>query len=187
MYSEQEYLELEREAEYKSEYFRGEIFAMAGAGHNHNRIVQNLSGECYIAFKGKSCHTFSNDMRLNIPENGLYTYPDVIIVCGRNEFLDEKKDTLVNPNVIIEVLSSSTSSYDRGEKFHFYRSIPSLCEYVVIDSSKIAAEVYRKDENGFWYIASEGYAIDEFIELKSVELRIALKDIYAETEDILVR
>src|SRR5215217_2483337 len=92
MYSEQEYLELEREAEYKSEYYRGEIFAMAGAGHNHNRIVQNLVGECYIAFKGKPCHTFSNDMRLHIPQNGLYTYPDVIIVCGKNEFLDDKKD-----------------------------------------------------------------------------------------------
>jgi Uma2 family endonuclease len=139
MYSEQEYLELEREAEYKSEYFRGEIFAMTGAGHNHNRIVENLTFEIGSFLKGKSCRTFSNDMRLHIPQNGLYTYPDVVIVCGKNEFLDDKKDNLVNPNVIIEVLSPSKSFYDRGEKFHFYRSIPSLSEYVVIDSSKIAA------------------------------------------------
>jgi Uma2 family endonuclease len=134
MYSEKEYLELERDAEYKSEYYRGEIFAMAGAGHNHNRIVENLSGECYIAFKGKSCQTFSSDMRLHIPQNGLYTYPDLLVVCGKIEFAEDNDDTIVNPSAIIEVLSKTTSAYDRGDKFHLYRSIPTLMEYVLVDS-----------------------------------------------------
>jgi len=185
MYSEKEYLELEREAPYKSEYYRGEIFAMAGAGHNHNRIVENLSGECYIIFKGKSCRTYSSDQRLHIPENGIYTYPDLIIVCGKNEFLDAKKDTILNPSVIIEVLSESTSGYDRGEKFHFYRSIPSLAEYVLINSQSVAAEVFRKNEKGIWFLASEAYNISESIDLRSVDVSLKMADIYAETEDLI--
>ncbi|GGC01633.1 hypothetical protein GCM10011325_31000 [Dyadobacter sediminis] len=185
MYSEKEYLELEREAPYKSEYYRGEIFAMAGAGHNHNRIVENLSGECYIMFKGKSCRTYSSDQRLHIPANGIYTYPDLLIVCGKNEFLDAKKDTILNPSVIIEVLSESTAAYDRGEKFHFYRSIPSLSEYVLINSQSVAAEVFRKDEQGTWFLASEAYNSDESIRLQSVDLSLKLSDIYAETEDLI--
>lgn len=185
MYSEQEYLELEREAPYKSEYYRGEIFAMAGAGHNHNRIVENLSGECYIMFKGKSCRTYSSDQRLHIPENGIYTYPDLLIVCGKNEYLDAKKDTILNPTMIIEVLSESTAAYDRGEKFHFYRSIPSLAEYVLINSQSVAAEVFRKNEEGIWFLASEAYNIRENIDLRSVDISLNLADIYAQTEDLI--
>lgn len=185
MYSEEEYLEIEREADYKSEYYQGEIFAMAGAGHNHNRIVENLSIEIGGFFKGKSCRTYSSDQRLHIPQNGLYTYPDLLIVCGRNEFLDEKKDTIVNPAVIMEVLSPSTSGYDHGAKFHLYRSIPTLMEYVLIDSLSISAEVYRKGDDGLWFLASEAYNIGGCIELKSVGLSLTLRDIYWETEDLL--
>lgn len=184
-YSPEEYLELEREADYKSEYYRGEIFAMAGAGHNHNRIVENLTGECYIYFKGKSCRTYSSDQRIHIPANGLYTYPDLIVVCGRNEYLDDKKDTILNPTVLVEVLSESTEAYDRGEKFHFYRSIPTLKEYVLINSRSVAAEVFRKSDDGIWMLASEAYAIDKNIELASVGLTLALQDLYAQTEDLV--
>ncbi|WP_247233823.1 Uma2 family endonuclease [Telluribacter sp. SYSU D00476] len=184
-YSPEEYLELEREADYKSEYYRGEIFAMAGAGHNHNRIVENLTGECYIYFKGKSCRTYSSDQRIHIPANGLYTYPDLIVVCGKNEYLDDKKDTILNPTVLIEVLSESTEAYDRGEKFHFYRSIPALKEYVLINSRAVAAEVFRKNDEGIWMLASEAYAIDKNIELASVGLTLAMQDIYAQTEDLV--
>jgi Uma2 family endonuclease len=183
-YSAAEYLELEREADYKSEYYHGEIFAMAGAGHNHNRVVENLTGECYIAFKGKQCRTYSSDQRLHIPANGLYTYPDLLIICGKNEYLDEKKDTILNPSVIVEVLSDSTEAYDRGEKFHFYRSIPSLNEYVLINSRSLAAEVFRKNEEGLWFLSSEAYKLAESITLASVDLTIAMEDIYAETEDL---
>ncbi|QRR01940.1 Uma2 family endonuclease [Dyadobacter sandarakinus] len=184
MYSEQEYLEMEREAAFKSEYYRGEIFAMSGAGYNHNRIVENLSVDIGGYLKGKSCRTFSSDLRMHIPANGLYTYPDLLITCGKNEFLDEKRDTILNPVVIIEVLSPTTSGYDRGEKFHFYRSIPSLKEYVLINSLSIAAEVYRKNDLGVWYLASEAYTVNESIEIASIGITLLLADIYAETEDL---
>ncbi|MCE7065550.1 Uma2 family endonuclease [Dyadobacter sp. CY326] len=181
VYSEKEYLELEREAEYKSEYYQGEIFAMAGAGHNHNRIVENLSGELYIAFKGKSCQSFSSDMRLHIPENGLYTYPDILIVCGMPEFSENDKDTLINPSVIIEVLSKSTSAYDRGNKFRLYRSIPTLAEYILVDSLSISVEAFRKNEDGRWLLDSEINKIEERISLTSIHVQLQLKDIYDQT------
>jgi len=184
-YSAGEYLELEREADYKSEYYKGEIFAMAGTGHNHNRIVENLSIEIGSFFKGKSCRTYSSDQRIHIPDTGLYTYPDLIIVCDKNQYLDDKKDTILNPSVIIEVLSESTEAYDRGQKFHFYRSIPSLQEYVLIDSGDFAAEVFRKNEEGFWVLASEAYRLDDSLELASVGLTLSMADIYAQTEDLL--
>jgi Uma2 family endonuclease len=184
-YSEEEYLELEREADYKSEYYRGEIFAMAGAGHNHNRIVENLSIEIGGFLKGKPCRTYSSDLRIHIPASGLYTYPDLLIICGRNEYHDNKKDNIINPSVIIEVLSESTSGYDRGEKFHFYRSIPSLNEYVLVDSLSIAAEVFRRNEEGIWFLASEAYSIGEAITLGSIDLTLNLTDIYAETEELI--
>ncbi|MEO6686314.1 MAG: Uma2 family endonuclease [Dyadobacter sp.] len=184
-YSEAEYLDIERDANYKSEYYNGEIFAMAGAGHNHNRIVENLSGECYIAFKGKECRTFSSDQRIHIPETGLYTYPDLLIVCDKNQYLDDKKDTILNPTVIIEVLSESTEAYDRGQKFHFYRSITSLQEYVLINSRSFAAEVYRKNEEGLWVLVSEAYHLNNDLELASVALKLPMSDIYAQTEDLI--
>ena len=184
-YSEEEYLKMEREADYKSEFYRGEIFAMAGAGFNHNRITENLSGEFYARLKGTSCKSFSSDLRIHIPTNGLYTYPDFLIICGKSQFLDAKKDIVLNPTVIIEVLSPSTSGYDRGEKFHFYRSIPTLKEYSVIDTLTVAAEVWRKNEEGVWFLASEAYNINESIEFKSVDVKLAMTDIYADTEDLV--
>jgi len=185
VYSQDEYLEMERAADYKSEYYQGEIFAMAGASHNHNRIVENLTGECYVAFKGKSCRTYSSDQRIHIPSNGLYTYPDLLILCEKNQYLDDKKDTIINPGIIVEVLSASTSAYDRGEKFHFYRSILSLKEYVLIDSLSIAAKVFRKSDEGIWFLASEAYSIDGAIELGTIDLRLNMADIYADTEDLV--
>ena len=184
-YSEREYLDMERDADYKSEYYMGEIFAMAGAGHNHNRIVENLSIEIGGFFKGKSCRTFSSDQRIHIPETGLYTYPDLLIVCDKNQYLDDKKDTILNPTIIIEVLSESTEAYDRGQKFHFYRSIPSLQEYVLINSRSFAAEVFRKNEEGLWFLASEAYQLKDQLELASVGLTLSMEDIYAQTEDLL--
>jgi len=185
MYTEQEYLELERAAEYKSEYYRGEIFAMAGAGFNHNRITENMSGELYIALRGNSCQSFSSDMRVHIPENTLYTYPDLLIVCGKPELLDQQKDTLLNPSVIIEILSPGTVGYDTGQKFHLYRSIPSLTEYVLIDSQKIGADVHRKGEHGVWYLASAAYELEGSIEIGHIGLTLKMADIYAQTEGIL--
>ncbi|TDE18637.1 Uma2 family endonuclease [Dyadobacter psychrotolerans] len=185
-YSEEEYLEMEREAEYKSEYYRGEIFAMAGAGHNHNRINENISIIVGNYLKGKSCRSYSRDLRVHIHENGLYTYPDFLIVCGENKFRDDKRDTLLNPVVIIEILSESTSDYDRGEKFRFYRSLTSLKEYVTVNSLSVSAEVFRKnEENDLWFLASDAYSLEESIMLSSVDLKLNMTDIYEQTEGIL--
>lgn len=181
-YTPEEYLELEREADYKSEYYQGEIFAMAGAGRNHNRIVENLSIEIGTFLKKKPCRTYSSDQRIHIPANGLYTYPDLLIVCGKDQLLDEKKDTILNPKVIVEVLSESTEAYDRGEKFHFYRSIPTLDEYMLIDSRRIAAEVFQKNQQGQWLLASEAYSPGGSIELASIGLTLSLRDIYDQTD-----
>ncbi|WP_026630758.1 Uma2 family endonuclease [Dyadobacter alkalitolerans] len=181
MYSEHEYLELERKADYKSEYYQGEIFAMAGASPNHNRIMANLSGEIYMALKGRSCQNFSSDMRLHIPQNGLYTYPDIIILCGKPEFSQNDKDTLINPSVIIEVLSKSTSAYDRGDKFRLYRSIPTLTDYILVDSLSISVEVFQKNEDGTWLLNSEINNINERITLTNINVQIELKDVYART------
>lgn len=182
--SPEEYLELEREADYKSEYFQGEVFAMAGAERNHNRITANLSGEMYIFLKGKSCRSYNSDLKIHIPDNGVYTYPDLLVVCGKEQFVDDKTDTLLNPRIIVEVLSKSTGSYDRGEKFQLYRSIPSLEEYVLIDSQRIAAEVFRKSEQGFWSLMSESYTLEGSIELASIGLTLPMRDIYDQTEEL---
>ncbi|KQS33429.1 Uma2 family endonuclease [Dyadobacter sp. Leaf189] len=184
MYSAEEYLELERAADYKSEYYRGEIFAMAGAGRNHNRIKENLSIEIGSFLKGKSCQSFSSDMRVHIPESTLYTYPDLLILCGKAEFLDRHTDTLLNPSVIIEVLSPSTESYDRGKKFRFYRGIDSLVEYILIDSTELSAEVHRKETGDVWVLSSAAYDLESSIEISQVGLTLKMSDIYSQTEGI---
>lgn len=185
MYTQEEYLELERAAEYKSEYYRGEIFAMSGARFNHNRITENLSGEVLVFLKGKSCQSLSRDMRVHIPENTLYTYPDLLIVCGKPILLDEHMDTLLNPSVIIEVLSPSTASYDQGKKFHFYRSMQSLVEYILIDSQEVGARVHRKGSDGVWFVSSEAYEIEGSIEIGHIGLTLKMVDIYDQTIGIL--
>ena len=125
--SPQEYLVIEREATYKSEYFNGEMFAMAGASRRwHNLLVTNIVGEIRQQLKGRQCNIYANDMRVRIPSTGLYTYPDVIVVCGEEQFEDDELDTLLNPTLIIEVLSKSTAGYDKGEKFAHYRQLDSL-------------------------------------------------------------
>lgn len=157
---------------------------MAGAGRNHNRITENLSIDIGFFLKGKSCRSYSSDLKIHIPDNGLYTYPDLLVVCGKEEFLDENTDTLLNPKIIIEVLSKSTGSYDRGEKFQLYRSIPSLEEYVLIDSQRIAAEVFRKSEREFWSLMSESYTLEGSIELASIGLTLPMRDVYDQIEDL---
>jgi Uma2 family endonuclease len=185
MYSEKEYLELEREADYKSEYYRGEIFAMAGAGSNHNRITENLSVEIGGYLKDKSCQSFSSDLRLHIPENGLYAYPDFLVACGKLEFSDQDREILVNPTLIIEVLSKTTSAYDRGDKFHLYKSIPTLLEYILIDSLSISVEIFRKDEGGSWILGLETENIDDEITISAFDFRLKLRDIYARTSGLI--
>jgi Uma2 family endonuclease len=185
-YTPQEYLRLEREADYKSEYFQGEIFAMAGASFNHNIVNENCSVLIGSFLRKKPCQSFSRDMKLHIPVNTLYTYPDLMIVCGDKKFVDGEKDVIMNPVIIIEILSPSTEAYDRGSKFALYRSIPSLREYVMISSTSISAEVMRKESDlGLWFLASEANTLEGSILIKNIDLELSLSDIYEETEGII--
>ena len=126
----EQYLEIERKAEFKSEYYQGEMFAMSGASYPHIGIVANAVASLHQQLRRGPCRPLSNDMRVRVTATGLYTYPDVVVVCGEPRFLDDTFDTLLNPTVIIEVLSESTEAYDRGQKFEQYRSLESLAEYV---------------------------------------------------------
>lgn len=173
----EEYLEMERKAEYKSEYFDGEIFAMAGAKRNHTKIVGNLCGLLWQHLKGKDCEFHPNDMRVFVPKTGLYTYPDLVVVCGEPKFQDKVFDTLLNPILIIEVLSDTTETYDRGKKFQHYRSIESLQEYVLVSQDEARIEKYVKQGDGFW-ILSEAVGLDAKIKLDAIDCELALSEVF---------
>ncbi len=173
----EEYLEFERKSEERHEYFDGAIFAMSGARRNHNKVATNISGLIWQHLKGVDCESYSNDMRVFVPKTGLYTYPDVVVVCGEPQFQDKVFDTLLNPTLLIEVLSESTESYDRGKKFQHYRSIESLREYVLISQDEARIEKYVKSGDGFW-VLSEAVGLDSEIEFSSIECRVALDEVY---------
>ncbi|UQA61083.1 Uma2 family endonuclease [Polyangium aurulentum] len=145
-----EYLALERSSPEKHEYFGGEIFAMAGASEEHNLIVGNLVGELRQALRQGPCRVYPSDMRVKVSTGGLYTYPDVIVVCSRPEFEDEKRDTLTNPEVLVEVLSDSSERYDRGRKFEHYRKILSLQEYILVSQDQVLVEQFTRKDDGSW-------------------------------------
>ena len=174
----EEYLERERAAEFKSEYYNGEIFAMSGGSRNHVMIAGNCQMALRAALKDKECVVFQSDLRVHIPSTDLYTYPDVVVVCGEEDYLDTQKDTLINPVLLIEVLSSSTESYDRGQKFAFYRSIDSLQEYALVAQDRVSVEVFRKNDEGHW-VLYEADAEQGTIEMASVGCVLKLDDLYA--------
>lgn len=182
--SEQPYLDEERKALHKSEYYKGEIFAMARTNRDHNGIVGSTIAEIGQYLKGGNCCIFPSDLRVHNTENTLYTYPDVTIVCGKGEYLDEEFDTLLNPTVIIEVLSPSTEDYDRGTKFKLYRSIPSLKNYVLISSTEFAAEIYSRKENDEWILQTAKNKEDS-IHISAIDYDLALMDVYAQVEDLI--
>ena len=182
--TESEYLDQERKAAFKSEYYQGEITPMAGATANHNTIQRNVSGMLYIALRRASCQFFANDMRVYIPATTLYTYPDFSLFCGQPQYLDNVFDTLLNPVALIEVLSKETASYDRGDTFSLYRSIPSFTEYILIDSRRVAVEVWRK-EAGRWVLVQETDNPHESIGIDSVNALLPIRDVYELTDGIL--
>jgi len=177
----EEYLSMERQAEYKSEYFDGEIFAMAGASEAHNQIVINVLIEIGTQFKKRPCKVYANDMRVKVSPTGLYTYPDIVAVCEQRHFDDDQKDTLLNPTVIIEVLSSSTADYDRGTKFEQYRSLDSLKEYILIAQDKCHIEHYVRQANHQW-VLSETNDLQDMMELPSIQCSLAVYDVYDKVE-----
>lgn len=180
-YTPEEYLALEEVADYRSEYYQGEIFAMSGGSANHNRIAKNLLIALETDFENKPCETFINDMRLLVKEKGLYTYPDVMVVCGQIEFVKGRDDTLTNPIVIVEVLSKSTEGYDRGAKFELYRAIESFQDYVLVDQAKVHVEHFHKLEDGRW-ILQEFNNIDDILSVESLNFEISLRQIYQKVD-----
>jgi len=176
----EEYLEMEVLSEEKHEYYQGEIFAMAGASDEHNKIVGNTFGELYVKLKGKSCRPYVADLRMAVKQNAFYTYPDISVVCGKLEKTDDKFDTATNPTVIIEVLSESTKDYDRGTKFKLYRDIPYLKDYIMIDATgQVGLEHFSLNADGLW-VLQEYDTIEEFVQIPSLNVTLALSDIYAE-------
>ncbi|MEO7714724.1 MAG: Uma2 family endonuclease [Capsulimonas sp.] len=180
-YTPEQYLELERSADHKSEYYSGQIFSMAGASEAHNIITVNLSRELSLQLRGRPCRTYSGDMRIRVSATGLYTYPDNAAVCGERKFDDKHTDTLTNPNVIIEVLSPSTELYDRGEKFAHYRRLPSLTDYILISQDKMRIEHYTRQDETHWLLTEATEPQDEIV-LRSIECRLALSSVYENVE-----
>ncbi len=177
----EEYLAGERATEGKHEYFRGEVFAMGGASFAHVQIVSNLILSLGGQLRGKPCQPFATDLRVNVSRTGLYAYPDAGVVCDEPQFDDEHHDTLLNPRVIIEVLSPSTEAYDRGEKFAHYRTIGSLAEYLLVAQDKSRVEQYIRQPSGDWllHVAMEP---DEAVRLPSIECELKLAEVYERVE-----
>jgi Uma2 family endonuclease len=177
----EEYLEIERRAEYKSEYYQGEMFAMAGAPETHNLIAGNLFAGIHAQLRSRACRGYGSDMRVHVNATGLYTYPDVVVVCQEPQFLDGQRDTLLNPTLIAEVLSPSTEAYDRGRKFENYRSIESLAEYLLISSQRVSAELFARQPDGRWLLTAAN-SLEDTLELPATGCRLPLAGIYERVE-----
>ena len=179
--SEAEYLRLERQAETRSEYFGGEVFAMAGGTRAHSLIATNLLSELSSRLKATDCVAYNTDLRVKVEATGLFTYPDVSVVCGAQRFLDEGEDTLLNPIVVIEVLSDSTEAYDRGKKFEHYRQIPTCREYLLVSQKEPRIEQFIRQPNGEWTL-KEAVGLNAKITLPSLGIGLALADVFAKVQ-----
>ncbi len=175
----EEYLEAERRAPFRSEYFAGEVFAVAGASEAHVLLTRNLI--LNLQPQLPHCLVMSNDMRVRVSPAGLYTYPDVVIVCGRREYLDDKKDTLLNPVVIAEVLSPSTEAYDRGVKFDQYQSVVSLRQYVLVSSDRAHVDIFTRLPDGGWVLRPV-HGLHDRLELFDGTCTVALEDLYRQVD-----
>jgi Uma2 family endonuclease len=177
-----EYLKIERQADFKSEYYRGEMFAMAGGSPKHSARAANLIGLLFNRLRGKGCQIFTSDLRVRTGANGLYTYPDISVVCGKPMYATDEGDVLINPKVIFEVLSPSTEGKDRGFKFQQYKQIESLQEYVLVSQTEPLVERFGRALGGAWTGYSEARGVDATLTLESLGIEIALAEIYQDIE-----
>ena len=175
--SPQDYLDADRQAERKSEYLDGDMFAMAGASYAHNVIVANLVADLHAPLKGRDCTVTPSDLRLGLPSGHAYFYPDVMVICGRPEFADEHQDTILNPTLIVEVLSEATKNYDRGEKFFRYRTLPSLRHYLLVAQDSPRVEHFAARPDGTWLL-TELQGHDAVVELAELGCRVGLRAMY---------
>jgi Uma2 family endonuclease len=179
--SEEQYLERERSAVEKSEYFDGEIFAMAGASFPHNRIAANLLAMLWNRLRGKQCQPLASDMRIQIPPQRKFTYADVLVVCGQPQFAPGPPDNLLNPTVIVEVLSPSTAAYDRSTKFRHYQSIESFAEYVLVEQNSADIDCFTRADDGTWTLRSYS-GKEAVLRLHSIDCQLPLAEIYTGVE-----
>jgi Uma2 family endonuclease len=176
--TEEAYLQYERTSTLKHEYYNGHIYAMAGASEDHNLIAMNIAAILRARVRGSSCRAYPSDMRVKVLHTGLNTYPDFTVVCGPPQFVNpEKRDTLTNPTVIIEILSPSTESYDRGEKFQHYRTIDTLQEYILVAQNKYRIERFVRHDTNEW-VLSDIAGIDSSLPLSTLQTQIPLAEIY---------
>lgn len=172
-----DYLELERSADVRHEYHRGELFAMAGGTRNQARLGVALTTELNLLARRSGCTAFNGDLRIRIEEENCFLYPEASLVCGPEQYSPLDPDALVNPVLVAEVLSDSTEAYDRGEKFRLYRTLSSLRDYVLISQKQPLVEVFSRDESGLWqFRAYEG--LETAISLPSMGAEIAMRDLY---------
>lgn len=177
----EEYLEMERTSEVRHEYYDGEVFAMVGATEAHALIVTNLVLSLGNQLRDGPCRTYANDMRVRVEESGLYTYPDLVVVCEEPAFLEtEHRNTLLNPQLLVEVLSESTEAYDRGRKFTHYRSLHSLTDYLLVAQDQARIEHYERQDDG--WLLTEAAGLDATLELPSFNCELALAEVYERVE-----
>lgn len=181
LYTPEEYLAQERAAAYKSEYVDGEIFAMAGASEAHNSLVANILASLHPQVRRSGCKAYVSDMRVDLSKNGLYAYPDVIVVCGESRFSDQHKDNLLNPQIIIEVLSKSTEAKDRGFKFMRYRKLDSFVEYLLVSQEKPQVEHFVRQPDNRWLL-TEITNLEEVVSFSSIPCELRMSDIYETIE-----
>jgi Uma2 family endonuclease len=179
--TEVEYLDLERSLESKNEFFGGEMFAMSGGTPLHSQIATNLAREIGNKLKDRDCIPYNSDLRLKVEATGLFTYPDLSVVCGPLQFAPGTDDTVVNPTLIIEVLSDSTEAYDRGKKFENYRQMPSLREYLLVSQKEPRIEQFIRQENEQWLLR-EAAGLEATLALPSLEIKISLAEVFAGVE-----
>ncbi|BAP56679.1 hypothetical protein THII_2382 [Thioploca ingrica] len=172
-----DYLQFERQAPIKHEYYQGEIFAMTGASRAHNLIVISIATLLYNQLRQRPCEIYANDMRVKVSTTGLYTYPDLAVVCDSPQFDDQHKDTLLNPAVLIEVLSESTERYDRGKKFEHYRSLDSLNDYLLVAQDEIHIEHYQRYDKDSWLL-NEAKGTEGVIRLDTLACQLLLVEVY---------
>ncbi|TAF74055.1 MAG: Uma2 family endonuclease [Bacteroidetes bacterium] len=177
----EDYLETESLSPVKREYYRGEIFDMAGASPVHNLIVGNLASILGQYLKGKPCNFFPSDLKVFVEKYLFFTYPDLTIVCGQPEFFEKDENTLMNPSVIIEVTSKSNSNYDKSGKFGLFRALPSFEEYILISSFTHEVIIYHKHDENVWGITASENQLSENVFIKTIDLTISLEDIYYNT------
>ena len=160
----EQYLEVERAAQFRSEYYNGRMYAMSGGTHPHAIVIGNLARELGVALKKGPCVVTTSDMRVRVSKTGLYTYPDIVVVCDPPRYGDGRHDTVLNPALIVEVLSPSTEAYDRGFKFAQYRTLESLQEYALVSQSEPRVEIFRRQPSGDWLL-SESAGIDSRLQI----------------------